>query len=663
MLPVREMVLYKHGVGYFVRGGNVDGTHVSLTFRKDEINDVLKSLSVFDLSDEGLVLGVHYQTPMDRRTRLASSSIRLSVNESLIDLIGDLRGRHTVMNFETLPGRVDTVTGRVIGIDIHEGSVSDTRIVLVSMEGHVRVFPISTLRTFTIEDASAEHDLQYFLDTSMSEDDRRTVNVRLNEGSHELVVSYVAPSPTWRVSYRLIAETDETNPASGKALIQGWGLFDNRLDEDLDDVRVTLVAGQPISFIYDLYTSSIPQRRTIREQRRTTGPVEYDAPVMDAMMADSGAEPEPEIAEERPASASFGTRGSAWRRSAPRAAAKEAFRLQDAAKSTKSDTQTKDTGETFQYVVNTPVSVKRGESALVPIIGAEVEYERVLLYNQDKLPNHPVAALRFTNNTGLTLERGPVTLVENSDYKGEAIVPFTKADGTIFLTYAVELGVRVAESSGHEDVHHTLYIKDRFLVEQRYAVEHLTYTVENTTDKPQTVTLEQYINPKHDLYETRDPDVTTLDDHHRWKVDVGAKSSIAFTVKTRNLISHRHKLRDLRFAQVQRWAEKRYLDQEIFEGLSELLRTINFVQETHQRIRDLEQERKTLFDKQENIRANLGALSTSGKEGDLRERVLNQLAESQDRAEAIDREIAAAQRTIDEAERQIDDLIPRLDTV
>jgi hypothetical protein len=251
-LPVREMVLYKHGVGFFVRQGDVDGQQVQLTFRKDEINDVLKSLAVFDQAG-GQVLGIHYQTPMDTTARLASSSIRLSQGGSLRDLVRDLRGRVCDMTFAGTP---EIVHGRIIGLDEARQEEEDATVsVLTSIE--IRVFPLKSMKSLRIVDEQSSHDLTYFLDTSMAEDDRRVVTVRLSDGKHDLAVYYVAPSPTWRVSYRLVAESDE-NASTGTALLQGWGLFDNRLEEDLDNVRVTLVAGQPISFIYELYASRIP---------------------------------------------------------------------------------------------------------------------------------------------------------------------------------------------------------------------------------------------------------------------------------------------------------------------------------------------------------------------------------------------------------------------
>ncbi|MEO1286279.1 MAG: hypothetical protein AAFV93_00820, partial [Chloroflexota bacterium] len=214
-LPVREMVLYKHGVGFFVRQGAVEGEHIALTFRKDEINDVLKSLAVFDQAG-GQVLGIHYQTPMDKATRLASSSIKLSQKQSLRDLLRDLRGRECELVFEVTAGTQETVNGRIIGIDEVETEDDFSANVSVLTEHGVRVFPYETLRSFTIADEQSSHDLSYFLDTSMAEDDRRVVSVRLTDGEHDLAVYYVAPSPTWRVSYRLVAERDE-NGSTGKA--------------------------------------------------------------------------------------------------------------------------------------------------------------------------------------------------------------------------------------------------------------------------------------------------------------------------------------------------------------------------------------------------------------------------------------------------------------
>lgn len=47
-LPVKRMVLYKHGVGFFERYGSAGPeASATLTFKKEEMNDILKSLAAF----------------------------------------------------------------------------------------------------------------------------------------------------------------------------------------------------------------------------------------------------------------------------------------------------------------------------------------------------------------------------------------------------------------------------------------------------------------------------------------------------------------------------------------------------------------------------------------------------------------------------------------
>ena len=105
-----------------------------------------------------------------------------------------------------------------------------------------------------------------------------------------------------------------------------------------------------------------------------------------------------------------------------------------------------DLGELFQYVISTPVTVGRGQSAMVPIVSARLEAHKELLYNGSKMPTHPVATLRLRNETGLTLERGPLTVAEAGEYAGEAMLPFTAPGGELFLAYAVDLGITVTET-------------------------------------------------------------------------------------------------------------------------------------------------------------------------------------------------------------------------
>jgi hypothetical protein len=323
--------------------------------------------------------------------------------------------------------------------------------------------------------------------------------------------------------------------------------------------------------------------------------------------------------------------------------------------------ETKDSGEMFQYIVTTPVSVKRGESALVPIVGSEIEYERELLYNGDKFDKHPVAALRFYNKTGLTLERGPVTIVEDGDYKGEAVVAFTKENNQVYLPYAVELGIKVTERDERYTETFSMSIQNRYLMHEMFQVLSTTYIIENSTAKPQTVTIEASIpsDAGQELYETRLPDVETANER-RWRVAVPAHGKTEFISNERSRTYRHEELTRLDYRNLQKYLENKWLDRALFDALSRLLEMLGLNQRLNERRAVLENERAQLYAQQENLRANLGALQATGQEAPLRNRLLKQLENSQDKLESIDGETHTIDRQIAENTTQIERMIADL---
>jgi len=257
-IPITHLTLYKHGVGYFQRQAEVSGEQVELIFRVEEMNDVLKSLTAIDYRGGGTsqgggqVLSINYATPQSREERLAGSSVHLGDTRSLQDLLISLRGRPVRL----LLDQAETVEGRLVGIDeMPQRQPLDTTLVSILVGGGERVETLSLgrLRGVEILDQTAAGDLRFFLDTALTQEDYRRVVVHLSPGDHDLAVGYVAPAPTWRVSYRLVADEQETH--RGEVLLLGWGIVDNRLEEDLEGISLSLVAGMPISFRYDLYRS------------------------------------------------------------------------------------------------------------------------------------------------------------------------------------------------------------------------------------------------------------------------------------------------------------------------------------------------------------------------------------------------------------------------
>src|SRR5262249_54610809 len=69
-------------------------------------------------------------------------------------------------------------------------------------------------------------------------------------------------------------------------------------------------------------------------------------------------------------------------------------------------------GDFFQYALDRPVSLPRQKSALLPIVGKDVQAQRVSIYNERTQARFPLLGLRFKNTSGLHLMQGPITVFE-----------------------------------------------------------------------------------------------------------------------------------------------------------------------------------------------------------------------------------------------------------
>jgi hypothetical protein len=650
-LPIRRIVMYKHGVGYFERRGPVSGTSLRLSFPREAMDDILKSLVAIDMG-AGQVRGVDYETPEDRATRLARGSIHLSDTQSLLDLLRDLRGRRVQLEAQGEP-----LEGTVIGVDLDMDRPLHTPLVTLALaDGRtIRSVAVRSITSLSILDDRAAEDLTYFLRASQSEEDRRAATLRLSEGDHDMLVGYVAPAPAWRVSYRLLAEPrieDQAPAPTGTAadlsaqssvLLQGWGLFDNQLDEDLEDVTLTLVAGMPVSFRYRLYEPHTPERPLVQDEERTVAaPVEFagmPAAPPPAMMA----APAPTRLRALGRKAAMDDYGAAAE-SAP-------FSLGDAEQSTVAAATGEDRGALFQYQVAYPVSVARGQSAMVPIVGQRLGGRKELLYNGRKLPKHPVASLRLKNETGLTLERGPVTVIDEGDYAGEAVLPFTRPGAELIVAYAVELGVSIVEQPRSWRVMKGLRIHNSYVLVEEWDVQSVTYLIQNTLVRPADLTIEQAEWSGYELFETA---ATTerAQGLARWKVTCAPGVETRHVVQYRQLTRRHEQVRSFSVRQLREYLQQKFLDDATFRGLEAVLAIYDEIAQKQQRQQQIEQERNQIYKRQQQTQGSLGPLGRDGEEGKLRGRYVQQLNDLENQLNALTAEEKRLSGEIERLEQQ-----------
>src|SRR6476660_6509814 len=112
-LPIRRVVLYKNGVGYFEHLGRVRGSQdVHVDFTSAQLNDALKSLTVLDLSG-GRITGVDYNSEAPLARRLSTLRLTLGERPTVMEFLGALRGARV----EVRNGANPAVAGRILSVE------------------------------------------------------------------------------------------------------------------------------------------------------------------------------------------------------------------------------------------------------------------------------------------------------------------------------------------------------------------------------------------------------------------------------------------------------------------------------------------------------------------------------------------------------------------
>lgn len=264
-LPLRRVVLYKSGIGYFQHDGRVRGNEeVEIDLTSGQLNDVLKSLTALDFSG-GRIVGASYNSQEPAGHQLQSLPVPVAANTTLVSLLEELRGaRLEVRN------SAGAFTGRLLSVEEksrREGTVEIkfNQISLFGDGGQVRTFTLDSSTTVRFADRDLEMELTRALglmDSSHQEDTRHLVLSTAGTGDRQIRVSYISEVPVWKTTYRIVLP-GPTSPEGTKPLLQGWAVVDNTVGEDWNDVELSLAAGAPQSFIQQLSQPYYMQRPTV----------------------------------------------------------------------------------------------------------------------------------------------------------------------------------------------------------------------------------------------------------------------------------------------------------------------------------------------------------------------------------------------------------------
>lgn len=659
MVPITRVVLYKHGVGYFEREGTVENdTSLALTFRQAEVSDVLKSLTVLDL-DGGHIAAVSYDSTKPLEQLLAEIALTIPDRDSLVSLVPQLKGARVIVRLKD-----ETLEGMLLGVDIVEMD-AETGIAKVAFgsvltdSGDMKTFPLHETG-FQLLDEGLRKDLDFYLRTQLSgkkKDSRSFTLFAHGQGKRRVRMSYVLEAPVWKATYRiLLGESEASAPGASQPLIQGWAVVDNMQDEDWNEVNLSLIAGLPVSFVHDLYTPRYIKRPVV-QVRETTGvlPPEVEGEWLSLSTTDVDK-------EESSVCYSLAPSIGGARKGVEKAMFGAALDRQSAPSSVQTQVRDRQIGDLFEYEIERPVTIGRNQSALVPIVLRAFNGKSVLLYQKAARAENPMRSVEFENTTGLTLEGGPVTVLDAGSYVGEAMLETMKPREQRLVPYAVELSVRVMDSiDSHQEKVRRVVIRKGSLFAHAATVQVTTYTLINKADRDYVLYVDHPRGgDEHKLFDSPDPHETT-DNYWRFRLTIAANQTTRFVVRQQCPLQQAFALDHVAGDQVGLWIDQKYLDAKTAKIVKEIMALRDQVQSLNDQINRLDKERSQIHVEQTRIRENLKSLGDRSSEKELRDRFVRSLNGQEDRLEEIVVEIKKTSAERDKVFAKKSDVLAKLD--
>jgi flagellar biosynthesis chaperone FliJ len=658
VLPIRQIVLYRSGVGFFERRGEVTGdATVSLRFNTEDVNDILKSLLVQDLGG-GSIGTVSYTAREPLERRLAGLEIDVLTVTSTSGLLQQLRGAEIEVATmgTTITGKVLVIESRmsVVETDGAVGHFQEPHVVLVTKDG-IRAIAVSAISSFELTDERLNDELNRALAVIASSRSENTKVIDLSlsgpDGSgREVRASYVHATPVWKTSYRMVIPDD-----GGEPYLQGWAIVENTSDADWDNVQLSLASGQPVSFVMDLYEPLRVNRPEV--------PVPFVAGLAMRVyeggraMVEGRLAAAPAPSERARRGAGSGGGGDALEMAATLDQGGQGFagfaksNFQNGASGT-------EVGEQFFYQVDAPVTIARRTSAMLPIISTDLSGERVSIFTPGEGRN-PMRGLRFENDSGMPLLPGPISVYDAGAYAGDAQIAHTPGGAERLLAYALDSQMEIDSEQNYSSEVMSFALSASGLVERRTRqTSTTTYALNNIDEKRERTVLIEHPRMGSDWEYIGDvKPVERTDRYDRFEVTVKAGEDAELVLRQQRIDRTTTALTGADLQDLLVYAARGKASDEVVDAVRKAGQFQAQINTLEQRLNELRRDVQSIESDQGRIRSNMGSID---RNSDLYRRYMTRLNEQEDELEQLRNRIEETEQSLLEARRQLSQYLESL---
>jgi hypothetical protein len=675
-VPVTRVVLFSSGVGYFEHNGAVNGSATSdLRFETAQINDVLKSLVVYDRGG-GHVTTITYPANDPVNRTLRSFEVNLSGDPPLADILKQMRGAAISVN---LPEGV--AKGVILGVEQKDKIVGrgdaekavKVWIVNIVNDAGIRAVPLDDVRNLDILDDKIKKEMNQALAALAQARDqsKKTVTVHFDgTGRRDVGMGYLVETPVWKTTYRLMLP-DPKSTNNGE--LQAWAIVENQTDNDWQNVTLSLVGGRPISFIELLYQPLYISRPVVSPTIiGSIMPQTYDNGILTPSPLSGINVQAPRINmqnivtsfNQTTAGGLFsntggyggGGYGGGGYGGMPGVAAAGTGGAGDPAGNPMADftqgvaaiAEATKIGEMFHFTVD-KVSLPRQQSSMIPIVAEAVKFDRLSIYSPTVSTKYALRGVRLFNGTGKYLLGGPVTVMdtvkEGHSYAGDAKIEDIPPGQSRLVSFAIDqdLTIQSAPDLGDEALLTGSIVKGTLWLKYR-SQNTREYTLQNKADSEKTIILE---HPRVDDFTLIEPKTSVEKTDRVYRIEAKVKAG---ETKTLKVVLERTRSERMELVNVQDKPLLFYVKQgDIPAKVRDVLQTVmtkrGAIADLERQINKAGAERAQILQEQANIRENLKVLPA----GPSQDAAVKDLTAHDDDLKAANKQIKTLQDSLESA--------------
>ena len=382
------------------------------------------------------------------------ASFNLRSDDPLVGLLRSLVGRLIKLQHSS-NDQIQVLEGKVLGVDDQDGEGKAQRISLLMENGFIQSVPINSVLYFHILESQVQQDVSFSLDLKCSNNDSNLQKLSVFYSNADdpvtLIARYGICVSEWKSSYRMKLSDHPT-----QFKLDGLAIVENSLDEDWDDVKLTLVVGAP---------AIESSRQTVADE----GQWKLNIKTLDGNFTTVRANPKDTVVAIKLKLAKklkvsflsfrlmFAGKGvEEGRLLSDYTIGNNATLHMNKVFSSKSKREASTNEQQFvmaaqenlsYYPIPMHVTAKRKQKAIVPLLQTDLEGQKVFLYDETIRKGNPLQALLFENTTGRTLEGGSLLISTDDNFLGQGSLPtLHPGDESPPIPYSVELNCEVTKS-------------------------------------------------------------------------------------------------------------------------------------------------------------------------------------------------------------------------